>query len=73
MEREAKKAVQIAINNLRNNRNSRITNVNLMLADQSYMNKTLDQLLNELMMYNVDMPNMNNRYGGKNKYGGKKT
>jgi hypothetical protein len=73
MDREAKKAVQIAINNLRNNRNSRLSNVNLMLADKSYMNKTLDQLLNELMMYNVDMPNMNNRYGGKNKHGGKKT
>lgn len=70
MEREAKKAIQIAINNLRNNRNSFIKNVNLRLMDNSYMNKSLDQLLNELMTYNS---NTNNRYGGKNKNGAKKT
>jgi len=65
MDREARKAVQIAINNCRMKGNVRITNITpLNPSDKSYLNKTLDQLLNELMAFNTDA-NTSSRYGGR--------
>ena len=89
MVREAQKAVQMAINNLNVNRNTKIMNVNTNLGqnpmgemppeqNQDIMameNAKLDNLLNQLMVFNQDtqgIQNLQGISGGKRNKKGKK-
>jgi hypothetical protein len=68
MVREAKIAVQMAINNLEANRNAEITNVDTSIKDTE-PSDSLDKLIDDLMKFNMDNQGTQNlqQVGGKKK------
>lgn len=63
MEREAKRAIKIAIFNLKNNKNTKIINVSI--EEEPIDDDTLDNLLNKLMVYNLDTKDIMELKGGR--------